>query len=329
MNDSVTFTCDFNSAIPTTVTWYYNGNIISNNIVTNDTTSTLSLYDIALADSGTYTCGVENDAGATNASAILQVGKLHILILYHTTRNNALFINHYNYAILFFNLAYLQVNLSVSDRVAVVKYNTILNLTCSATSNIELALYYTWVYNDIYIVQDNRSYIVLEYDSTDSVNQGGIYQCIAATGDAVITGASHSIVIVFAPVITENPQSMSTTNGSDVEFNCTAAGYPAPILEWYRVSSYNVSTIQDVMSSTVELPYSAENNTITVNSTISYSTLTINPVNYNDYGYYICVATFPVDSIVFVYDCCSGDDNTDSAVSINEYDISSATLTGL
>ena len=80
----MTFTCDFNSVIPTTITWYYNGNIISNNIVTNDTTSTLSLYDIALADSGTYTCGVENDAGATNASAILQVGKLHILILFYT-----------------------------------------------------------------------------------------------------------------------------------------------------------------------------------------------------------------------------------------------------
>ena len=71
----MTFTCDYNSAIPVTVTWYHNGDVISNNIVTNDTTSTLSLYDIALADSGTYTCGVENDAGATNASAILQVGK--------------------------------------------------------------------------------------------------------------------------------------------------------------------------------------------------------------------------------------------------------------
>ena len=75
INGSALFTCDYNSAIPVTVTWYHNGDVISNNIDTNDTTSTLSLYDIALADSGTYTCEVENDAGANNASAILEVGK--------------------------------------------------------------------------------------------------------------------------------------------------------------------------------------------------------------------------------------------------------------
>ena len=79
VNDSVTFYCNYNSAIPTTVTWYHNGDIISDNITTNDTTSTLSLYNIALTDSGTYTCEVVNDAGVTNASAILQVGKLFVV----------------------------------------------------------------------------------------------------------------------------------------------------------------------------------------------------------------------------------------------------------
>ena len=216
----------------------------------------------------------------------------------------------------------------MSDRVAVVKYDTILNLTCSATSNIELdGFEYSWIFNDEYIVS-NASFIVIRYYSIESLSQGGVYQCVMSTRDAVITGASQFLTVVFAPLITEGPQSMSTTNGSYVEFNCTAAGYPAPILEWYRVSSYNVSTIQDIMSSAVELPYSAENITITVNSTISYSILTIDPVYYNDYGYYICVATLPVDSIMFLYDCCSGGDNSDS-ISVDEYDISSTVLSGL
>ena len=217
----------------------------------------------------------------------------------------------------------------VADRVIVVSYGEEFNLTCNTITDISADnLIYAWTFNDEYL-DVSATTLTFSYFDASAVLVGGRYQCYVSSLDATITAATSAVIVVFAPFITEGPQSMSTTNGSYVGFNCTAAGYPAPILEWYRVSSYNVSTIQDIMSSAVELPYGAENNTIAVNSTISYSTLTIDPVYYNDYGYYICVATFPVDSIVFVYDCCSGDDNTDSAVSINEYDISSATLTGL
>ena len=314
IDGSVLFTCDYNSAIPVTVTWYHNGDVISNNIVTNDTTSTLSLYDIALANSGTYTCGVENDAGATNASAILQVGKFKEPFV--------------NSLILFPVAGELIVELIPSDAVLLVHYQDMLNLTCDIGSNVAIEGYtITWTRNNVILDYATQlPYLVFDYSNIEVVSQGGVYQCSVSTSDGVLTASSSPAIVAFAPLITEGPQSMSTTNGSYVEFNCTAAGYPAPILEWYRVSSYNVSTIQDIMSSAVELPYSAENNTIIIDAAISYSTLTIDPVYYSDYGHYICVATFPSDSIIFVSDCCNGSESED--ITIPSEDISKALLTG-
>ena len=210
-----------------------------------------------------------------------------------------------------------------------IEYGDTVNLTCVIMTSIPLTdLRVVWTYNDAIIPNASSLFLTFSYTTADAVAEGGVYQCYVSTLDAEFTASSLSVVLLFGPFIIEGPQSVYTTNGSDVEFNCTATGYPVPYVDFYRVSSGNVSTIQDIIYSAIPLPDSAENSTLTTNTT-EYIALTIDPVYYNDYGYYICVATFPLNSIHLVYDCCSNSTDEDASISLNQTAISDiATLAG-
>ena len=224
-------------------------------------------------------------------------------------------------------------DLSPDARVIVLDYGNSITINCTIVTDINVtvhALEYFWTYDDEILPDETTAMLSIGYLSLESAYRGGLYQCYVATADATVTAASPNVVVAFAPVILVEPMSTGTLYNSSVRLNCSAVGYPTPHVELYRVSSSNVSTLLDVMSSSVELPYSADIDTYTTNTT-EQSILTISSVDHDDYGYYICVATFPSDSFTFVYDCCNGN-NTESIDndSFDNSDISNiATLTGL
>ena len=205
----------------------------------------------------------------------------------------------------------LSVNL-MPNGVTVVEFGESLNISCTSTSNIETeSVYFTWTFNGE-IINDTSPVITLMYDSGDSVELAGIYQCFAATKDVLVSGTSNSILVVFAPAIIEHPSSVSVSENGSVELFCEASGYPSPVIEWYRVEdNNNTSTFERVLSYSIELPDSAYNET-TESSRSTNSTLIIDNIQYDDNGYYLCVATLVNDSIEFTGSCCGQNSNVDS-----------------
>ena len=94
---------------------------------------------------------------------------------------------------------------------------------------------------------------------------GGAYTC-HVTNEA---GSDNFTTYVFiSPMITLDPDSVSVQNGTDdVTFTCNATGFPAPSFEWMREGD----RLPPVFSTT--------------------TSLTIAPVEFEDEGFYYCVAT--------------------------------------
>ena len=215
--------------------------------------------------------------------------------------------------------------LSVSilpDNVNIIEYSTSLNLTCNI--NIIHEFNYVWRFNDTVIPNESRSYYTISYTDQDSLKLGGTYQCYAHTSDMSVYGFSPKVLVLFAPHVIEHPSSVAVSNNDTVEFTCTAIGYPIPTIEWKRVMSSNVANLTALQNMENQLPMNTNNESIT-GTTNETSTLTIDPVQYEDYGYYLCMATLSSSDIVFVSDCCNNYTNNVT----NYHDISyTATLTG-
>ena len=204
-------------------------------------------------------------------------------------------------------------------------YGETVNVSCTSSSNIELdSVHYTWIFNDNPI-NDTSFSLTVTYNSTESVEQGGIYQCYVHTPGMVLTGTSNKIMIAFAPFIYEQPQAVFAEFGDSAFFNCSSTGFPLPVIEWYIVSTnVNISNIEDIETYSLKLVH---NDTVYDNNLTTSSTLFIDDVMYNDYGYYICVAVMSNESLVVVQDCCSG--NGSAASEDMHYTISdTVTLAG-
>ena len=176
-------------------------------------------------------------------------------------------------------------------------------------------MYYTWKFNND-VINHTSSSLTISYYSPDSIEQGGVYQCCAQSLDMILTGTSPKILIAFAPLITEEPASVFAMYNDSVEFTCTATGHPTPVIEWYRLSvETNVSTLKDVNEFSIELPSSAFIEK-TITNTTETSVLIIDPVDYDDFGYYVCVASLSSDTFVYARDCCDSDTESGSGEAI-------------
>ena len=210
-------------------------------------------------------------------------------------------------------------NILTPSGISTVHFGESLQLSCIINSTIDLvAVYYTWTFNND-VINHTSSSLTITYFSPDSVEQGGVYQCYTHALGMLLSGTSRQILIAFAPLITEDPVSVLAIYNDTVEFNCTAIGHPTPVIEWYRLSvNNNITTLEDVNKYSIKLPFFSMEET-TTDTTIKSSTLIIDPVEYNDFGYYICVAKLFSDAFVYVSDCCNSESGSSSGEVVELY----------
>ena len=188
--------------------------------------------------------------------------------------------------------------LSVSidpSNTSVISFGESLTLSCVVnhnTSNI-IGLSYEWPLSNTPV--GNNSFITLNYSDYSLVSQGGLYRCSAYFYDyhsyymyfTGLRGYSNRVSVLFSPSFSEQPDSVTSKVNDSVELSCTAFGYPVPVIEWKRVNSLNTS---DFINNIIELPENSYNDTVAGTNNIT-STLIIDDIQYNDFGYYLCVAT--------------------------------------
>ena len=294
-SDDAILKCVFFSQLPVTVEWFFNGYPITftHVIDTSQNASTLSLINVDLSYTGSYTCQVDNGVQAQiNASAYLTVGQLTIILL--------------------------------PTDVTVLTYGEELDIYCNISSNIDVDEFvYTWTFNDV-IINETSPILTITYDSVESVGQGGIYQCYGSDSSLILYGSSDQILIAFAPLIIEQPEGVLAEPEDTAVFNCSATGHPVPVLVWYKISrNTNINNLDDVELYSEGIVY---NETEYLDNVTSISTLIIDDVVHSDYGYYVCVALLTEESIIYPYDCCSNQ-NISALMSIETVSIV-ATLTG-
>ena len=182
-----------------------------------------------------------------------------------------------------------------------------MDVFCNATVTIDLddELLYTWTFNDE-IINETSSILTITYNSADSIEQGGVYHCVAKDTADILEGKSNQVLIAFAPIITVQPESVLTMPGDVAEMNCNATGHPLPVIEWHKLSmNTTISSLEELDFFSDELLY---NETDYIGDILSASELLIDNVSYADFGYYICVASY--DSALLISDCCTNYSNS-------------------
>ena len=167
-----------------------------------------------------------------------------------------------------------------------------ITLSCVVNHNISDPndLLYDWLRNYDVLILNRSSSLTLYYSDYSSVGQGGNYTCVPYNAVYAIHGFSPQVPVLFSPSFSEQPDSVISKVNDSIELSCTAFGYPVPVIEWKRVNSLNTS---DYINNIIELPENAYNDTVAGTNNIT-STLIIDDIQYEDFGYYLCVAKLPV-----------------------------------
>ena len=179
----------------------------------------------------------------------------------------------------------------------VISFGESLTLSCVVNHNISNTslLRYEWPLSNTARPVGNNSFITLNYSNYSLVSQGGFYRCLAYFYGyqlyyyyfTDVRGYSNRVSVLFSPSFSEQPDSVILKVNDSIELSCTAFGYPVPVIEWKRVNSLNTS---DYINNIIELPENAYNDTVADTNNIT-STLIIDDIQYEDFGYYLCVAT--------------------------------------
>ena len=217
--------------------------------------------------------------------------------------------------------------------ITVLQYRENVSLQCDVVTEYDLdELEFEWIFENnsistfTYSSYDINSTLFIEYQKLSSVDKSGSYYCIARNVGENVIGKSNVVLVAFAPVITMNPANASVTANMKIYFNCTAVGFPIPRIEWYQVASTNnIRNLRNL------IPYSRGSNNVQYsNNNEVLSSLVIDRVQHEDYGYYYCVASLNDSSIVTVTDCqeCNGGNFEANNNTYNEISIA-ATLFGM
>ena len=117
-----------------------------------------------------------------------------------------------------------------------------------------------------------------------TVSDAGSYSCVV-TNDAGEDTAEYELFI--EPHIITSPQNEEVDVAVSAVFTCVAEGVPVPNIAWEYVGDGEGSGGGLLFESGSSLGAIDE----TVNGTTVTSTLTLDPIQYDDYGLYRCVAT--------------------------------------
>ena len=151
--------------------------------------------------------------------------------------------------------------MSVSNNFSTIGGNV--SFICSAMGGPDNT--FIWMKNND-IVGNVSTFNVTEVDASS----GGSYTC--SVSNAAGNDSASTTLYVAPYIVTPLEEQTLTTNGSNVNISCDAAGFPSPIVNWVDMTNKEVSNT---------------------------SLLQFSPVIFGDEGVYSCVATAIVDGMVF------------------------------
>ena len=166
-------------------------------------------------------------------------------------------------------------------------------------------------YLDEDIVQSSATdqTLTIQYNNQTSTIFGGTYDCEVLDSMYGTFQSDLKIFIGFAPIITHQPAPLYTVTGDSVEFSCTATGLPIPAIRWIRLSPEDYVDVLEAMDLLVDLDDNLPTNSTTdcyeYSNGIS-SVLTIEYVDAEDFGDYICVALLESEAVMNPNDGMSG-----------------------
>ncbi|XP_013171408.1 PREDICTED: hemicentin-1-like [Papilio xuthus] len=238
--DKVLLNCNVVGNPPPFVVWTKDGKTLSyskNVYLTN--TNELVISNVTVYHSGTYNCNASSTLGSLTNNYTLQV--------------------------------YLSPSITThsQDQVIQVLEGQLVELPCAVSGSPTPAV--TWSHNDVN-VNEHRKYID-EYGMRFVANltDFGEYSCIAtnAYGYAML---NYTVYVWVAPFL--EPPLLETKNvllGSNVTLQCSAIGFPVPIILW----QFNNTLLAE---NTTDLSFN------------EIGQMNITNVNYKHEGYYECVA---------------------------------------
>ena len=152
--------------------------------------------------------------------------------------------------------------MSLSRTVSNIGSNVTLN--CSALggpNNI-----YVWMKNEM-IIGNGTTLVVTDINASS----GGNYTCLVS--NAAGNGSASTTLYVAPYIVTPLEEQTLTTNASNVNINCNAAGFPNPTVNWIDIST---------------------NMQVSNQSLLQFS-----PVIFGDEGIYRCLATVEINGVTF------------------------------
>ena len=171
---------------------------------------------------------------------------------------------------------------------------------------------FQWELNSVPLPNEMMDTLLL---TSVTVSDAGIYSCVVTNDAGEDTTESELFV---SPNIITSPQDVEVDMGDSVTFTCVAEGAPVPDITWEYVGDGEESSNSSASSSGQSSGSGSFLGDISVsmNETTLTSTLTIDPVQYDSYGLYRCVANSSAlmmdlvdesDIAVLTGECCVND----------------------
>lgn len=124
------------------------------------------------------------------------------------------------------------------------------NVVLSVVASGKPAPLYQWKKNGSIISgATNKNYYIDEVQAIDV----GTYSVDITNSLGNVTSDNAVLTVIYAPIITTQPQSQTIVEGDSVTFTVIASGYPSPTYQWYidgtpisdaNESSYKLSSVQ-------------------------------------------------------------------------------------
>jgi pectate lyase len=242
VGQDTSFSVQASGTAPLSYQWYYN----TNTLLTNATSSTLTLTNVQLSDSGGYSVVVTNGSGAITSA-----------------------------------VAQLTVSLPVAPSI-ITQPQDQSNLLPGATATFSVIasgsdpLSYQWYYNTSTLLT-NATDSILTITNVQSANGGG-YSVVINNPAGSVTSSNAFLTVntnPVAPVFISQPASLVVLHGSTVSFTAVAGGAATISYQWNK----NGTPITGATSSTLNLSnvQTADDGSYTLTASNSVGTATCNP----------------------------------------------------